>query len=72
KVALERREPGVPMVCLETAQPAKFAETIRAALGREPRRPPGFEDLERRPQRFELIEPDAEAVKRIIAGAGQD
>jgi threonine synthase len=71
KVAIERREPGVPMVCLETAQPAKFAETIRAALGREPRRPPGFEDLERRPQRFELIEPDAAAVKRIIAGAGQ-
>jgi threonine synthase len=27
------REPGVPMICLRTALPAKFAETIREALG---------------------------------------
>ena len=27
---------GVPLVCLETALPAKFAATIREALGREP------------------------------------
>jgi threonine synthase len=66
KVGLEHREPGVPLVCMETAQPAKFAETLREALGAEPARPPGFEDLERRPQRFEVIEPDAEAVKRAI------
>ena len=26
KVGLERREMGVPLVCMETAQPAKFAE----------------------------------------------
>ncbi len=71
KVGLERREPGVPLICLETALPAKFADTIREALGREPARPRGFEDLERRTQRFEVIEADAEAVKRIIAGAGQ-
>ncbi|MCC6211078.1 MAG: threonine synthase [Burkholderiales bacterium] len=67
KVGLEHREPGVPLVCLETAQPAKFAETIREALGRDPARPAGFEDLERRPQRFEVLPPDAGAVKRIIA-----
>jgi threonine synthase len=66
KVALENREPGVPMICLETALPAKFAATIREALGRDPERPAGFEGLEERPQRFEVIEPDAEAVKRFI------
>ncbi len=66
KVALEQREPGVPMICLETALPAKFAATIREALGREPARPPGFEGLEDLPQRFEVIEPDAEAVKQYI------
>lgn len=71
KVAQGYREPGVPMICLETALPAKFAATIREALGRDPARPAGFENLEQLPQRFELIEPDAEAVKRIIAGAGQ-
>ncbi|MDQ5848868.1 MAG: threonine synthase, partial [Pseudomonadota bacterium] len=66
KVGLESREPGVALLCLETALPAKFAGTIREAIGREPTRPPGFENLEERPQRFELIEPRAEAVKRYI------
>ena len=67
KVALAHREPGVPLVCLETAQPAKFAPTLREALGREPERPAEFRDLERLPQRFTVIEPDAEAVKRYIS-----
>jgi len=67
KVGLERREQGVPLICLETALPAKFAETIREALGRAPERPRGFEDLEQLPQRFEVIAPDAGAVMRYIA-----
>jgi threonine synthase len=67
KVALEHRELGVALICLETALPVKFADTLRAALGREPERPAEFSDLERLPQRFTVIEPDAEAVKRYIA-----
>jgi threonine synthase len=67
KVGLEHREPGVPLVCLETALPAKFSATIREALGREPERPAGFARLEDLPQRFEVIAPDAGAVKRYIA-----
>ena len=67
KVGLQQREQGVPLICLETALPAKFSETIREALGEEPARPRGFEGLESLPQRFELIEPDAEAVKHFIA-----
>jgi threonine synthase len=66
KVGLAHRMPGVPLVCVETALPAKFAATIREALGREPGRPQGFEGLEDLPQRFELIDPDPEAVKRFI------
>jgi threonine synthase len=67
KVGLEYRETGVPLICLETALPVKFGDTLRAALGREPERPAEFQGLERLPQRFTLIEPDAEAVKRYIA-----
>ena len=67
KVGLEYREVGVPLICLETALPAKFGATIRKALGREAERPAEFKDLEHLPQRFTLIEPDAEAVKRYIA-----
>jgi threonine synthase len=66
KVGLEHREPGVPLICLETALPAKFSETIREALGREPERPAEFHDLEKRPQRFEVMPADADVIKRYI------
>jgi len=70
KVGLAQRQPGVPLVCMETALPAKFAATIKQALGREPERPQGFASLEKLPQRFELIEPDSAVVKRIIERQG--
>ncbi len=66
KVGLEHREPGVPLVCLETALPAKFADTIREALGCDPERPAGYERIEELPQRFELMDADPKAVKRFI------
>ena len=69
KVGLEQREPLVPLICLETALPVKFAETIRAALGREPERPSEFAGLEKRPQRFKLLPNDAGALKRYIEAA---
>ncbi|MFN3398367.1 MAG: threonine synthase [Sulfurimicrobium sp.] len=66
KVALEHREAGIPMICLETALPAKFEETIREALGRDPERPAELADLEKSPQRYEIMGPDVEAVKAFI------
>jgi threonine synthase len=66
KVAREHRREGVPMLVLETAQPAKFAATIREALGREPDRPPGFEHIEDLAKRFTVLPADAVAVKRYI------
>src|SRR3989475_2414592 len=69
KVGLEHREQGVPLVCMETAQPAKFAETIREALGREPVRPAGFENLEKLPQRFEVMDADVGKIKHYIGSA---
>ena len=66
KVALELREADVPMLVLETALPAKFEESIQEALGQAPARPKGMEHLEALPQRFEVMNADAEAVKRFI------
>jgi threonine synthase len=66
KVGLEHREAGVPLVCMETAQPAKFAASIREALGFEPPVPAGLENLERLPQRFTVLDPDVIAVKDFI------
>ena len=67
KVGLERREAGVPLIVLETAQPVKFAETIREALGRDPVRPADMEGIEALPQRVEVMDADAAAVKAFIA-----
>jgi len=67
KVALEQRDASVPMVCLETALPAKFAETIIEATGRAPDRPPAYADLESRRQRFDPIDADVQQVKDYIA-----
>ncbi len=66
KVGLEYREEGVPLICLETALPVKFAATIVEALGRAPAAPPGLETLEQLPQRFTVIEADVDAVKDFI------
>jgi threonine synthase len=71
KVGREHRDPGVPLVCIETALPAKFAATIREALGRDPERPAAYADLEARPQRCEVLPADVERVKAyIVAHAG--
>jgi threonine synthase len=66
KVGLEYREAGVPLVCLETALPVKFAATIREALGRDPDIPKGLENLERLPQRFTVLDPDVATVMDFI------
>lgn len=66
KVAFEKRRPGIPMVALETALPAKFEEAIVEALGRKPERPRSMEGLESLPQRAEVMDVDPEAVKRYI------
>ena len=67
KVGLEHREPGVPLICLETAQPVKFADVIRDALGREPECPESCRGLEQLPQRVEVMDADTAAVKDYIA-----
>jgi threonine synthase len=67
KVAREHLLPGVPMIVLETAQPVKFTETIREALGREPVRPKELEGIENLPQRVEVVDAVVDQVKAIIA-----
>jgi threonine synthase len=66
KVARENLTPGVPMICLETAAPAKFAETIVEAIGREPDRPAGYENIEARPQRFMVLPADVQRLKAYL------
>jgi threonine synthase len=67
KVAASHVEPGIPMLVLETALPAKFSDVIEEALGRKVPPPPGFEDLESLPQRVDVLPCDVGAVRDYIA-----
>ncbi|MDZ4161923.1 MAG: threonine synthase [Burkholderiales bacterium] len=66
KVAREHRQPGVPMVVLETALPIKFAETIVEALGQQPERPARFEGIEALPKRVVVMPASVEMVKAYM------
>ena len=66
KVGLQYKEEGIPLICLETASPAKFAASIEEALGRQPERPTGYEDIEQKTQIFVVMDVDAAAVKEYI------
>jgi threonine synthase len=67
KIGLRLREARIPMICLETALPVKFDATIVEALGRHAPRPTAFEGLEERPQRFDSLPRDPQALQAYIA-----
>jgi threonine synthase len=67
KVARDWHSSGTRTLCLETALPAKFADTIREAIGREPEVPAAYADLLARPQRCERLPADAARVKDYLA-----
>ncbi len=66
KVARQMRHGTVPMICLETALAAKFAETITEAIGRPPPVPHSLQALLGRPQRFDRLPADVAQVRRYI------
>jgi threonine synthase len=66
KVALEKRDPQVPMLVLETALPAKFEDAIVEALGVAPERPASLNGLEDLPQRSTVMDASVDAVKAFI------
>jgi threonine synthase len=67
KVGLAQRRPNLPLICLETALPAKFAETIQEALGREPERPAAMVGIETLPQRCVVMDADVMKLKAYIS-----
>ncbi len=67
KVGREHARDAVPMIVLETALPAKFAEAIREAIGIDPERPTHLRGIEQLPKRFKVMPVNAQAVKDYIA-----
>lgn len=58
--------PPAPIVYLATAHPAKFPETVEQATGQKPALPAKCADLYGRPETFDTLPADAEAVKAYI------
>jgi threonine synthase len=69
KVAREHVKSGVTMLVLETALPAKFADTIVEATGQQPERPhwiKGLDGLEALPKRFVVLPKVTQSIKDYV------
>jgi len=53
-------------ICLATAHPAKFAEAVTAAIGREAAPPPSLQGLMDKEARCVVLDAGVEAIKGYI------
>ncbi len=66
RAALDHLEPGLPMLSMATAHPAKFADAIRTATGHEPPLPAAVTGLDKLPRRVEVLPARLDAVRNYI------
>lgn len=66
KVAEALRDPGVPMVTLATAHPAKFPDAVEKASGIRPPLPNRMADLYERSERVTQVANDLAALETLI------
>ncbi|MFT4819670.1 MAG: threonine synthase [Candidatus Pseudothioglobus sp.] len=64
-------DPEVPLVCLATAHPAKFEDSIHEALPTAVVSHPTLEALRQLPTRKTLLVPDETTIKAFITAGGQ-
>ncbi|MCY3817936.1 MAG: threonine synthase [Gammaproteobacteria bacterium] len=65
--AARRHQPSGPVVCLATAHPAKFPDSVNAAAGQDVAHHPALDGLADLPERKTVLPPDVDAVKKFIA-----
>jgi threonine synthase len=58
---------GGPIIALSTAHAAKFPAFVKQALGFEPEAPDRLKAVMDKPERFDVIDADARAVRSLIA-----
>lgn len=63
------REPGIPMVAMATAHPAKFPDAMEKAIGIRPALPDALADLFDRPERYEVVPADLGAIEDRVRAA---
>jgi threonine synthase len=65
-VGLQFRKSEVPLVVVETAQAAKFEDTIRRAIGIDPPKPKGYKELMSASEYHIPLHADVKALKQFI------
>lgn len=71
KAALDLLPPDSARICLATAHPAKFSETVEQSLGFQPSVPESVKELYGKPTRCEVMDADISKVREFfIAHAG--
>ena len=55
-----------PVVVLSTAHAAKFPETVTPITSVEPKAPPRAQEIARKPEKFDHLPADIEAVKAYV------
>lgn len=58
--------PGIPLIVVGTAHPAKFAEAVAAATGSRPSPPPRFENLHAMKERIVHIGPEVSELEDLL------
>lgn len=64
--ALIHQQKGIPVICLATAHPAKFGETVEKAIGIPPEMPEALAALADKKCRCELMDPDRNLIQDFI------
>ena len=67
----ETRDPGMPMIVLGTAHPAKFPEAVGAACDVRADLPDWLSDLPERPERATPMAVDQAAIEHFILAASR-
>lgn len=62
----EGTDPEVPVVCMATAHPAKFPDAVEQATGVRPGLPGHLADLFDRPERYDVLPADVDAVRSHV------
>ncbi len=64
--ALIHQQKGIPVICLATAHPAKFGETVEKAIGVPPEMPQALAALADKKSSCELMDPDRNLIQDFI------
>ena len=72
RAAAARRVPGVPIVALATAHPAKFPDAVEAATGVRPELPEALADLLERPEHAYAVAADLADVQNLMRAHADD